>query len=506
MKQPVPDLLRPRLLHQWWWVALLPLAWFSLFRHLGVQPLQTWDESRLAVNAAEMLHNHNWLVTHYQGKADLWNTKPPLVVWLQAASLAVFGYSEWALRLPTAITALILTGLVVAFAQRWLGGPLAGLVAGLALLTSKGFVTNHVARTGDYDTLLLLFTTVQVLAAFAWLHTHRARYLLVLGAAVGLAVLTKSIAGLFFLPGIALVMVLRGQLLPLLRQPATWAAAALAIIPPALWYGVREYVAPGYWHAVWENDIAGRVLTSLEQPRAPWYDYLEIFVTQQFLLWTPWVLVAGWMLAQRPVPRPGPRFVQLVVWTGGLFFIVINTATTKHGWYAAPLYPLFALLVGGGLAQLARRVTTRRGVAAGKWRGVLLLALAVVPSLIALQRRLDKAIMEAYDNVELGYGRFLRDPQATPAPSTHFTAVHRGASAMTRTYNAPLEFYALAFRRTHPGQQLDVQYDVARLPAGQVVLACGKTPQARVMNRYHTRILYAADSCLTLQIIGPKYP
>lgn len=504
MKRPVPDLLRSRLFHHWWWLALVPAAWFSLFWHLGSQPLQTWDEARLAVNAAEMLQNHNWLVTHYQGKADLWNTKPPLMVWLQAVSLAVFGYSEWAFRLPSALAALALTGLVVAFARRWLGGPLAGLLAGLALLTSKGFINNHVARTGDYEALLLLFTTAQVLAGFAWLQTQRARYLLLLGAAVGLAVLTKSIAGLFLLPGLALVVVLRGRLLPLLRQPATWGAAVLAIAPPALWYGLREYAAPGYWHAVWGNELAGRALESLEQQASPWYGYLTSFVTQQFLLWTPWVLAAGWALAQRPVQRPGHRFLQLVAWSGGLFFAVISTAATKNSWYDAPIYPLLALILGGGLTYLARRVATRTGVAAGKWRGTLLLAIAVVPSMIAVHRRLVKVDAHGYEYAELSYGRFLRDPKATPAPSTHFTAVHQSFVPATRTYNAPLEFYALAFNITHPNDTLDVRYNATRLPAGRVVLVCGKTPQALLIKHYRTRILYAADSCLTLRVIGPK--
>lgn len=137
MNRPAADLLRLRGVAVWWWLPLVPMAWFSLFWRLGAQPLQNWDEARMAVNAAEMLRNRHWLVTHFQGQPDLWNTKPPLLVWLQALSLNTFGYSEWAVRLPTAMAALALTALVAAFARRWLGGPLAGLLAGLALLSSK---------------------------------------------------------------------------------------------------------------------------------------------------------------------------------------------------------------------------------------------------------------------------------------------------------------------------------------------------------------------------------
>lgn len=501
MQAPAADLLRPARWAAGWWWPLLPAAWLSLFWRLGEQPLQNWDEARLAVNAAEMLRNRNWLVTHFQGQPDLWNTKPPLLVWLQAASMHLFGYSEWAFRLPTALAALALTGLVAAFARRWLGGPLAGLLAGLALLSSKGFVAQHVARTGDYEALLLLFTTGQVLAAFAWLHTRRPRYLLLLGAAVGLAVLTKSVAGLFLLPGVAIEIGRRGRLLALVRQPATWAAAVLAVGPPALWYCLREQAAPGYWHAVWVNELGGRMLGALEEHAAPWYWYLGSFVSQQFLLWTPWAVAAGWALARRPTRRPAHRFLTLAAWAGGVFMVVISAASTKLAWYDAPLYPLLALVLGGGLAALARRVA---GPAAApqRWRGALLLALAVVPSVVALHRRLAKVHAHRYDEAALAYGRYLHEPAARPV--RRFTALHRSTSPATQTYNAPLDFYALAYRHQHPADTVEVSYTAAGFAPGRVVVVCGAAALAEVQQHHRTRTLYRADSCRTLQVLAPR--
>lgn len=464
--------------------------------------MQDWDEARLAVSAAEMLRSGQWLVPSFQNQPDLWNTKPPLLVWLQAMSLHTFGYSEWAFRLPTALAAAALTAMVASFARRWLGGPLAGLMAGLALLSSKGFVTHHVARTGDYEALLLLFGTAQVLAGFAWLQTQRRRYLLLLGAAVGLAVLTKSVAGLFLLPGLAIEITRRGRLLALLRQPATWVAALLAVGPPTLWYVLREQAAPGYLQAVWANELGGRMLGALEDHAEPWYWYGLSFVSQQFLLWTPWVLAAGWALTRRPAARPARQFLRLASWSGGVLLGIISAANTKLTWYDAPLYPLLALVLGAGLPLLARRVTGA-GSPAGlvrRWRGALLLALAVVPSLIALHRRLAKTQARRFDQAELTYGRFMADPAATPA--THVVALHRSFAPNTRSYNAPLEFYALAYQARHPADTVEVRYDAAGLPPGRVVLVCGGTALRALTERYRTRLLYAADSCQTRQVEG----
>jgi 4-amino-4-deoxy-L-arabinose transferase-like glycosyltransferase len=484
-----------------WWLALVPIAWATLLWHLGARPLQCWDEARLAVNAAEMLRTHHWVVTLYQGQPDLWNTKPPLLVWLQALSLHLFGYSLWAFRLPTALAALALTALVAGFAKRWLGGPLAGFLAGLALLSSYGFVRYHVARTGDYEALLLVFTTAQVLAAFCWLQTRQPRYLLLLGAAIGLAILTKSVAGLFLLPGVLLELTRRGHLFPLLRQPATWGAAALASGPPALWYGVREYTQPGYWQAVWQNELGGRMLSAVDQNAGPWHFYLTRFGGPTVLDWVPciWVVVACWALAQRPAQRPAHHFLTLIAWSGGLFLAIISAARTKLDWYDAPVYPLLALLLGGGLTLLVRRVAANKRQVMN-WRSGLLLLLVVGPLWVGLRRRLAQENAWQYEP----YGQFLQRPSATQGLEPHFIALHAGRSNDTVKYDAPLEFYALAFRHAHPIDTLEVRYDATRLSAGRIVLLCGAAARAEVTNRYYTRTLYSTDSCLTLQVVGPR--
>lgn len=498
MKQLISDLLRSRAGAAWWWLVLVPVAWCTLFWHLGERPLQYWDESRLAVNAAEMLRTHRWLVTLYQGQPDLWNTKPPLLIWLQALSLHTLGYSIWAFRLPTALASLALTGLVATFARRWLGGPLAGVLAGLALLSNNGFITFHVSRSGDYDALLLLFTTAQVLAAFAWLQTRRGGYLLVLGAAIGLAVLTKSVAGLFMLPGVAFEIARRGRLTSLLRQPAAWGAAGLALGLPALWFGWREYAAPGYWHAVWQNDLGGRLLTTLDGNGGPWYLYLVSFVSPPMRYWMLWVLVAGGALARRPSQRSAHRFLSLAFWSAAGLLAIISLAKTKLLWYNAPIYPLLALVLGGGLTALVQQVQVSAGREAANWGSMLLAALVLGPSFIALRRGLAEESAWQRDP----YGPFLRAPAATAAAGTHFTALHYGFSLDTLNYNPPLEFHALAFQHDHPGTTVEVRYDVAQLPAGRVVLVCGAAGQALLTKHYRTRLLYAADSCLTLQVLG----
>jgi len=65
-------------------ILFLSLVYFPIFLHLDILPLRMWDEARYAINAYEMNQNGNFIVTHYQGQPDMWNTKPPLMIWFQA--------------------------------------------------------------------------------------------------------------------------------------------------------------------------------------------------------------------------------------------------------------------------------------------------------------------------------------------------------------------------------------------------------------------------------------
>ncbi len=185
-------------------IALFALAcYFPLFFHLDHMSLRQWDESRRGVNAYEMLNNGNLLVTYFDGQPDMWGTKPPLLIWCQAFFMKMIGPNEIAIRLPSALAGLFTILMMILFSWRVLKRPVVGFLAGLVLLTTKGYVINgHVARSGDFDALLTLWETGYLLSFFTFLikdDTGQKRKLLYLTAGfVALAGLTKGVAGFFF--------------------------------------------------------------------------------------------------------------------------------------------------------------------------------------------------------------------------------------------------------------------------------------------------------------------
>jgi hypothetical protein len=134
------------------------------------------------------------------------------------------------------------------------------------------------------------------------------------------------------------------------------------------------------------------------------------------------------------------------------------------------------------------------------WRTGLLILLVMGPLFMVLRRRLAEEHAWQYEP----YGRFLQSPSATQGAGNHFTAFHCGRRNDVTDYDAPLEFYALAFRHEYPTQTLEVRYDATQLVPGRVVLLCGAAAQTEMAKRYRTRTLYTTDSCATLQVLGPR--
>jgi 4-amino-4-deoxy-L-arabinose transferase-like glycosyltransferase len=261
-------------------------------------PIQLWDESRVVVNALEMHQRGFSLITTYGGRPDLWNTKPPLLIWAMVASLSVFGVSEFALRLPTMAAALGILGLVFGFTRRLSGSTWTAALATSLLTLSAGFFGEHAARTADYDIPLSLFVTGYACALFFLVHRGRpGPFRLALAALlIAAATLTKGIAGLTPGVGVVAYLLVIGRWRRVLTTPY-WGLGLASAAPVAAFLVAREHAAPGYLHATLFNDVAGRFGKSLDQHAGPPWAYLNICFNRG-------LFSCGWAAAAAPFAVP----------------------------------------------------------------------------------------------------------------------------------------------------------------------------------------------------------
>jgi 4-amino-4-deoxy-L-arabinose transferase-like glycosyltransferase len=325
-------------------VLLCVLTACALFLFIDRPPLpiQLWDESRVVVNALEMHAQGFSLVTTYGWRPDLWNTKPPLLVWAMAASLSVFGVSEFALRLPTMLAALGILGLVFGFTRRLSRSTWTASLATILLTLSAGFFGEHAARTADYDVPVSLFITAYAYVLFFLLHRRRPSWSRIALAALLIvaATMTKGIAGLTPGVGVVAYLLIVGRWRRALTRP--YLAMGLgAAIPVGAFLLAREQAAPGYLHAMLFNDLAGRFNTSFDKHGGPPWTYLNICFGKG-------LFSCGWAAAATPLALP---IAKGRVRLGLMFSLcmaagilgVDSLAATKLLQYAVPAYPFLAI-------------------------------------------------------------------------------------------------------------------------------------------------------------------
>lgn len=328
-----------------WWVYLLLAAviYFPLFLHLDVLPLRIWDEARQAINAYEMIRSGDLLVTRFYGDPEMWSTKPPLLIWFQAFCYLLIGPSELALRLPVAIAALVICYSMLRTTWRHVGDPWLGIIGVLILVTTPGFIALHIARTGDFDVPLSLFMLLGAFSILQWTAQGGRRPAFTFFLFLSCAVLTKSVQGLLFIPGIGLFLLAQGKLRAFLRERGTWYGILVLLMIVAGFYLGREAYNPGYLQAVWENELGGRYSTVLEEHKGPWNFYLLRLLNTDLIPWW-WLVLPGLLIGLFH------QDLQIRRWTGMFgslaltYLIIISGASTKLEWYSAPLYPVFAAL------------------------------------------------------------------------------------------------------------------------------------------------------------------
>jgi 4-amino-4-deoxy-L-arabinose transferase-like glycosyltransferase len=93
-----------------WMFSVLGLAvicWVAFLWHLGSTGLVDETEPLFAEAARQMTVTGDWITPYFNGETRF--DKPPLVYWLMAIGYNLIGVNEWAVRLPSAISAIALT-------------------------------------------------------------------------------------------------------------------------------------------------------------------------------------------------------------------------------------------------------------------------------------------------------------------------------------------------------------------------------------------------------------
>lgn len=365
----------------WWprvWAWLLVLAGLVL---LAGAPLPHIDGDAALYGriAKNVVASGEWLTLR---ATPGWVVdKPPLTIWLIAASLRVAGDSDAALRVWQLAMTLGLAAVTYRLA-RLHGGREEALLAALVLLTAVQVC--YQSLTPQQDVPLTFFLTLAFLSSLAYRRSGRTRSAAAAGLWVALAMLTKGIVALvlFVLVAGAEAMLARRR-----GEAGRWswqavtAGLAVLVAVAAPWF-VVGLVRQGRPFAdaffLTGNLGPGRFFSPRISALPPLWQvplaYLPVLLVG-FLPWTgvlPAALREGWRALQG-----GPPSVRLcMVWATGVFLVLSLSATDKVFRYLHPVYPPLAVLAARAVVPA---LAQRRGLRGAAWVSVLV----AVPALVA---------------------------------------------------------------------------------------------------------------------------
>jgi 4-amino-4-deoxy-L-arabinose transferase-like glycosyltransferase len=325
---------------------------------LGARALDPLDEGIYANIAKNMVTSGNWLVPYFGSHggyrpAGVWFEKPPLVIWLEAISISTLGPSLFAARLPSALSAVGLGGLVawIGFRER---GWEAGLSAGLIVLTLPPLVFyGHGGFFGATDVPLTLFGSGFVYATWVALNGNP-RWFYPAGVCAGLAVMTKGVAAGQFLIVLAPVVLFKWKEL-LHKEALVGATVAICLFVP--WHLVvflqfpTEVVSQLQQQTV--SRATGQYGSTAGRPLLPTsnYPYLKKAITYAYpggILRLPYYLLFITALVDtiRLRKQKESRFNFWLLWWATAIPVVFSLVGGNHGHYLLPMVVPLSLFLG----------------------------------------------------------------------------------------------------------------------------------------------------------------
>lgn len=304
-------------------LSLLFFAW-------GSQLLPVTDpvESNYALTAKEMVLSGNWMSPQIYGR--FWFDKPIMVYWLTALSYTIFGFTDFASRLPAAICGAATVTLLIWYIRRITENNVIAIWSGVMLATSLEFwVISHAIIT---DSMLMLFTIPTLLSAYIGLREGSTLHMVIAYFSAGLACLSKGPVGLV-LPGLLLLIwcaLMKDKKLFLRLFPWQGILAFLAAVLP--WYGgmylihgdlfIKEFLGL-------HNVVRA---TASEHPKDNHFYYYLVLLPLATLPWTGLFFYE----IKKQWTEKSPLYRFLMVWCFGtlLFYTLMATKYVTYTYIA----------------------------------------------------------------------------------------------------------------------------------------------------------------------------
>ncbi len=363
----------------WFLVTILIALCIYLFIFkLGISSLWNMDEPIYGEVSKEILKLGDWVTLHFNYQE--WFDKPPLYMWLTAINFKIFGWSEFTVRIWSALFGIggVIT---VYFLGKNIFNRRVGFLSALILSTSVQYIIQ--SRLALLDVPLNFFISLSILFFYLGYTMPNKRWCyLLFYLSLALATLTKGPIGII-IPAliVGLYLLLTGDLREL-KNMMLFQGIIIYFAIASPWY-IIELIRHGdvFINNFFLQRTIARFLTPFEQHSGPFYYYIPIL----FLGFFPWssflpyafvhlITFGKWEDKASPTQQDenslvrrgefsrliiykflyfkkgwkigeGKKVLLILLWFA-VVFVFFSSAKSKLPGYIFPLYPSVALVVG----------------------------------------------------------------------------------------------------------------------------------------------------------------
>ncbi len=175
---------------------------------------------------------HNFFFAAFEPAAGTSIDKPPVDLWLQVASVKLFGLGPTALILPQALAATLAVPLLYDLVRRLFGRP-AGLAAALCLAVLP--ISVMTARSDTMDSLMMALNVLAAWLVVRSAQSGRLAPLIWAGAVMGLSFEVKLLEALLALPALVTLYLLAAPIPLRARALRLFASLAVFVVVALAW-------------------------------------------------------------------------------------------------------------------------------------------------------------------------------------------------------------------------------------------------------------------------------
>lgn len=260
-----------------WSLLFLTVLGGLFFLGIGQTHLFDWDEINFAESAREMMQTGDYL--RVQVNYEPFWEKPPFFIWMQVASMKLFGVNAFAARFPNAIFGILYLITIYLIGRKHFS-PKLGLIWALvfcgSLLPNAYFKSGIIDPSFNFFIFLSVYFMIRVISGLD--EEKRGRLALLSGVFSGMSVITKGPVG-FLLLGLTLFVYLvikRFKPFPKIKYIFIFLGGLIGII--LVWLTmefsqngfeiIRQFIA--YQAELFSSDVAGH-----QQPF--YYHFVVVF-------------------------------------------------------------------------------------------------------------------------------------------------------------------------------------------------------------------------------------